>query len=62
MTRSNMTFEEDVVDRLARIETLLVEVPLLRSRVSSLEAHRNALVGALGVITTVGGWLFSSHH
>ena len=41
----------ETIDRLARIETVLLSLNKLPERVEKLEAHRNWLTGAIAVIT-----------
>ena len=53
-----MTFEEDVIDRLARMEVNLLDLPKIKAKMETLEAHRNYLAGAMGVLSVVGGYLF----
>jgi hypothetical protein len=49
MPRTNLTFEEDVIDRLARIETTIITLP---DRVSSLEKTHNRVLGMAAVLSS----------
>lgn len=44
------TFEEEVLERLARIELKVEEFPALKDRVAALESHRNWLAGAMAAV------------
>jgi hypothetical protein len=53
--RFDMTFEEDVIDRLGRIETNLEMVPDHETRLRSLETSHNRAAGRNGLLSVFGG-------
>jgi hypothetical protein len=57
MTDYARTFEEEVLERLARIEIKVDEIPSVKDRVSKLEAHRNWMAGAFAACTGLVGYL-----
>jgi hypothetical protein len=57
-----MSFEEDVIDRLARMEVHLADLPIITTKVEKLEAHRNYTAGALAILTAVSGYIMQFKH
>ena len=64
MANTNMTFEEEVIDRLARIETSALALNDHEVRIRKVENRQTTWLGGAGVIGLVGGYgasLFSGH-
>ena len=59
MTRENMTFEEDVIDRLARIETNALIVTDHEARLRIVERRQNIQTGAASILGIIGGSMAS---
>jgi hypothetical protein len=55
MTRDNITFEEDVIDRLARIETGLLQIPDHEDRIRALEKRQYKQLGAATLLSAIIG-------
>lgn len=51
------TFQEDVLERLGRIEERLTPVPELHGRLTKLEAQRNYVAGILGFVGFLASYL-----
>ena len=66
MTRDNLTFEEDVIDRLARIETNALVVADHEARIRTVEKRQTFQLGQVSVIAAIiglaSGWLSTHLH